>query len=281
MKIRWFDRLLITLSALLLLALGALLVMTGIRVPEAVYAFGIKLIQAFLGLKAVHWVRSGAWYSIAALILGGALIIAWGLRLLSSLLPKRERRTVFNASRLEHGNLSIALQALEHLVTKCVADHPEFTDARIRISGDDEKAAVTIRAALLSGVSMPKATAELQQQIVSYLSECAGIPVSGVHVIVEDTRHNPALPPPVPALAIAAPPIIPVTAIDEPAIDTTVESVPEPRLETAEHADEGDSEMPEIADETADIIPLERELIEEADQEEKGETGETGETGDE
>ncbi|MDR1570650.1 MAG: alkaline shock response membrane anchor protein AmaP [Oscillospiraceae bacterium] len=217
MRIRWYDRALIALSALVPTALGALLFLVGIKSPDSVYNFGIKLAQAFLGLKVVHAIRDGAWYITATLLVAGLLLVVWGLRQLFSLLPKSQRESFFNATEMEHGKLSISLQALEHLVTKCIDDHPEFADCRIRITGDEDKARVSIRATLASGVSMPKATAALQKEIVNYLSDCAGIPVSGVNVIVEDTRQNPALPTPAPiaALPSSAPQIEPAAlAVD-------------------------------------------------------------------
>lgn len=228
MRMRWYDRVLIILSALLLIAMGALLFMTGVRSPQPAYDFGLKLIQAFIGLTAVHWVRSGAWYAISLLVLAGLVLFGWGVRQLISLLPKRkEEEPYFNASDMQNGRLSISLQALEHLVTKCVEEHPEFSDSIIKITGDEEKATVNISASLATGISMPKATAALQKEIIEYLSDCAGIDVTGVNVIVDDTKHNPAIPSPKAVYALPEQVTVkaePVQAFKKPAADETIVS---------------------------------------------------------
>ncbi|MDR1262984.1 MAG: alkaline shock response membrane anchor protein AmaP [Oscillospiraceae bacterium] len=187
MRIRWYDRVLIALSGLLLLALGLLLIMTGLHAPKPVYDFGIKLTQAFLGLTVVHWIREGMWYVLAVTIAAGLAFSLWGVRQWISLIPKRKHETFFAATQIDHGTLSIARPALEHLVQKCVSEHPEMSVSKINISNESEKAMVRLRATIRSGVSMPKATAALKMEIVKYISECAGIEVSNVQVIVEDT----------------------------------------------------------------------------------------------
>ncbi|MDR2657906.1 MAG: alkaline shock response membrane anchor protein AmaP [Oscillospiraceae bacterium] len=187
MRIRWYDRVLIALSGLLLLALGLLLIMTGIHEPKPVYDFGIKLTQAFLGLTVVHWIREGLWYVLAVMIAAGLAISLWGVRQWISLIPRRKHETFFAATQIDRGTLSIARPALEHLVQKCVSEHPEMSVSKINISSENDKAMVRMRATMRSGVSMPKATAALKKEIVEYISECAGIEVSNVQVIVEDT----------------------------------------------------------------------------------------------
>ncbi|MDR1598851.1 MAG: alkaline shock response membrane anchor protein AmaP [Oscillospiraceae bacterium] len=194
MRIRWYDRVLIALSGLLLLALGTLLVMTGLREPKVVADLGIKIIQAPFGFAAAQSIRAGAWYTLAALIASGLVLALWGIRQWISLIPKRQREAFFTATEVERGTLTIARPALEHLVRKCVAEHPEMTVSKIHISSENEKATVRLRATMRSGVSMPKVTASLQKEIISYMSECAGVSVASVQVIVEDTTPPLLLP---------------------------------------------------------------------------------------
>ncbi|GHU73629.1 hypothetical protein AGMMS49992_12860 [Clostridia bacterium] len=198
MRIRWYDRVLIALSGLILLALGLLLIMTGLHAPKPVYDFGIKLAQAFMGLSVVHAIREGVWFALAALLVGGLLLALWGIRQWISLIPKRQKEQFFAATQIDRGTLTIARPALEHLVQKCVAEHPEMTVSKTTITSDADKATIRLRATMRSGVSMPKVTAALQKEIIAYLSECAGIAVSSVQVIVDDTTPPLMLPESVP-----------------------------------------------------------------------------------
>ena len=193
MKIRWYDRLLVTISALLLITLGAFLIMT-VFPSTGMYSVGQDVFNAF-GWNAVsNGLASGNWIVIASLIVVGLLLIAWGVRQILSLAPKKKRQSFFNATELPHGRLSISLTALEHLVNKCIGNHTEFTDSHIRITGDEDKAKVAIKSTITGGISMPKSTEALQKEIVSHLGEYAGIQVSAVDVVVEDTRLNTQLP---------------------------------------------------------------------------------------
>ncbi|MDR0397046.1 MAG: alkaline shock response membrane anchor protein AmaP [Oscillospiraceae bacterium] len=187
MRIRWYDRVLFALSGLLLFALGALLVMTGLREPKAVSDLGVKLIQVPFGFAAAQSIRAGEWYALTALIGSGLILALWGVRQWISLIPKQRREAFFTATEAERGTLTIARPALEHLVHKCVAEHPEITVSKINIVSENDKALIRLRATMRSGVSMPKVSSALQKEIISYMAECAGISVSSVRVIVEDT----------------------------------------------------------------------------------------------
>lgn len=191
MKLRWYDRLLIALSAVALLSIAVLAFATGVGYPERLYDIGSDIVAAVFG----HFSPS-SWIAGALAILAAVVLFAWALRLIIAILPFKRKETFFNAVQNDDGKLSISLEALESLVRKCVDGHAEFSDSNIVIIGGDEKATVSIRTSMTSGVSMPKLTAMLQNEVKAYLRECAGVNLSGVDIIVEDTKALPAAPPP-------------------------------------------------------------------------------------
>jgi hypothetical protein len=191
MKTRWFDRLLIALSGVLLFALGAFLLLLGIRQPAPVFEVGRKLTQSLFGLTAARTLQAGHWYIIALLVAAGLLLMAWALRQLYTPFARPKKQAYFNASAIQNGSLQISLQALEHLVSRCLAQHPELMETRTSIHGEGDAVNIRLRATLRAGVRMPEIADALQQEIQEYLSECAGIRVSGVKIIVEDTQPGP------------------------------------------------------------------------------------------
>ncbi|GHU66365.1 hypothetical protein FACS1894184_04170 [Clostridia bacterium] len=222
MRIRWYDRILIALSGLLLLALGLGLIMTGLREPKVIADFGIKILQVPFGFALAQSIRAGTWYVLAVLIASGLALALWGIRQWISLIPKRKHETFFAATELDRGTLTIARAALEHLVQKCVSEHPEMTVSKINIDSENDKATVRLRATIRSGVSMPKVTAALKKEIIEYMSECAGIAVSNVQVVIEDTTPPLMLPP-----ASIIPPVI-AEPVREITPEPSTQSEPEP-----------------------------------------------------
>ncbi|MDR2504860.1 MAG: alkaline shock response membrane anchor protein AmaP [Oscillospiraceae bacterium] len=194
MRIKWYDRLLIAVSSVILLALGAFVILTAYQVPP-IGDVGARLIMTLRVPGLTYGVTSWTWITIAIMTVIGVVLIVWAIRQIISIIPKKTRQHFYNAKEMENGRLSISLTALEHLVTRCLSNHTEFANSHIRITGDEDTARVSIRSTITGGASMPKSTAALQKEIVDHLSDYAGITVKSVDVIVEDTRLPGQLPP--------------------------------------------------------------------------------------
>ena len=163
MRVRWFDRLLIAISALLLITLGAFLILS-VFPQTHVYSVGLSVFNALNWFAVSRGLAGGTWYVIAAVIVIGLALLAWGIRQIFSLIPVKQRQSFFNATDLPNGRLSISLTALEHLVNKCIGNHTEFVDSHIKITGDEDKARVAIKSTITGGISMPKSTEALQKE---------------------------------------------------------------------------------------------------------------------
>lgn len=180
MKLRWYDRILVALSGLVLAAAGVAVVLWGcgaIRLPEP---FALDL-----------W-TGGDWQWLPVIFLGGALVFAWGLRLLVRPFCFRQDKQsrYFTVKTGETDTLSISVAALDQLVRKCVNACPEVTTSKIVITGQEKAMRVNVRVTLRGGVCIPEVVARLQDQIKQYVTGCSGVPVETVRVIVEAAKDD-------------------------------------------------------------------------------------------
>ena len=180
MKLRWYDRILVALSGLVLAAAGVAVVLWGcgvIRLPEP---FALDL-----------W-TGGDWQWLPAIFLGGALVFLWGMRLLVRPFCFRQDKQsrYFTVKTGENDSLSISVAALDQLVRKCVNACPEVTTSKIVITGQEKAMRVNVRVTLRGGVCIPEVVTRLQEQIKQYVTGCSGVPVETVRVVVEAAKEE-------------------------------------------------------------------------------------------
>lgn len=176
MKHAFWDRLLIVLCTLLLLGLAALVVglMVGFIPSSAV----IDQVNQLMESRTTRIIFGIVAAGLAVL----ALLVFW------IVLPnRRKRRSAFAVQQTEHGTLKISVNALAHLVEKCIAQHPELTTVSSSIFSNEENIRVDLRVTLQSDINIPLAIASLQKQIKQYIEACSGVDVDSVRVVVEAT----------------------------------------------------------------------------------------------
>ena len=176
MKHAFWDRILIILCTLLLIALavGAVCYAVGV-LPMATIVAALE--QA--GEERVVRMLCGAVALVLVLLAFFTFCIV---------LPRRKNRSsTFAMQQTEHGTLKISIKALEHLVQKCVAQHTELTVMSSAIHSDEETVRVDLRVTLQSDINIPLAVASLQKQIKQYVEACSGVDVDEVRVFVEAT----------------------------------------------------------------------------------------------
>ncbi|MEG0767120.1 MAG: alkaline shock response membrane anchor protein AmaP [Clostridia bacterium] len=174
MKMHWYDRILIALSGLLLIAEGAMV---------AWAAFNVQPIW----WNVPSWIWTGDIYIVSCCTLS-VLLLAWGVYLLCYPFRREKKIQYFEVANVQHGSLRISVQALDHLIQKCLARHPELTETTAKISGKEDRISVELRTSLLSDANIPRVVEALQAEIKQYLCACAGIQVETVGVIVEQTK---------------------------------------------------------------------------------------------
>ena len=173
MKIKFRDRLILFLGAVLTALSGVTLFVAGLQ------------IQGMIAEMAL-WAR-------IVCIAFGLLLIAFGGYLL--VFPRRlnAARRDFVVQKTENGELRIAVTAIENLVQKCIDLHEEIQVQSMKILNSREGVVVDLFVSLANNISIPMAVASLQKQIKQYLVASSGIEVKEVRVSVESTQDEPAI----------------------------------------------------------------------------------------
>ena len=174
MKIRFWDRLILFLGALMVVVTGGALFVAGLQF-QGVFAENMPL-----------WLR-------VICIVWGILLVAFGGYVI--FFPRRYavKRNTFVVQRTDSGELRIAVKAIEDLVLKCVNLHEEIQLNSMNIQNGREGVVVELNVALANNISIPLAIASLQKQIKQYLAASSGIEVREVRVSVESTQDQPEL----------------------------------------------------------------------------------------
>lgn len=165
MKIKFWDRVILFLGALLTILTGGYVMYDGIN----------ALLE-----KAGGWAR----------ILVGAPTVFFGVYLL--LFPRKfsYRRNDFVVQQTDNGELRIAVKAIENLVQKCIDMHDEIHVVSMRIRNGRDGVTVDLCISLANNIAIPLAVASLQKQIKQYLVASSGIEVREVRVSVETAQHG-------------------------------------------------------------------------------------------
>lgn len=183
MRIRFWDRLLIAVSGLLI-----------VLAAVGLFVFGVGLFPVKLDLSMLEgpfevWQR-------AVTVAVSVLLLALGLHGIC-LLFRRRRDKGFIIQHTEYGDMSISMTALESMVKKCVDAHDELSINTTRIHREREGIMVELRITLKSGANIPLTVNALQKQIKQYITSCSGVDVHKVRVMVETDTARLAAPAPV------------------------------------------------------------------------------------
>jgi hypothetical protein len=180
MKMKFTDRLILFLGAVLILAAGAVLMIVGLQ---------------FTGIFADTLTTPIRVCCIA----GGALLIIFAGYLL--LLPGKYAagKHSFIVQQTDNGELRIAVKAIENLVQKCVDMQEEVELNAMRIRNNREGVTVDMNISIANNISIPLTVASLQKRIKQYLVASSGIEVKEVRVSVETAGGDNAAEPAAPA----------------------------------------------------------------------------------
>ena len=182
MKMKILDRLILRLGAFLTLLTGALAI-----------AGGFVMKAEFKGLTPAPVFPKNL--LPVALIAAGIVTVL--VSLYDMLLPRRynPRRRTFVTQPTEHGELRIAVSAIENLILRCVEMHKEVKVLDMQITNRRGAVNVNMRVSVNSNISIPHAVEQLQTQIKRYLAASSGIEVREISVSVERaTGDESALP---------------------------------------------------------------------------------------
>lgn len=184
MKMRWYDRVLIALGGAVLMASGVLVILAGLGFVE---------LPAMLAFAS--WLPGINWQWMTVLFIAGILCILWGFRLLIWPVAgmRADRGGKYYTVKTNDGDgVYISVQALDHLIHRCLSQWPEILSTQVRIGGREAAMQITLRVTLASGANIPGLLSEVRGRIRSYIEECSGVTVENVRVIVETTKEGSA-----------------------------------------------------------------------------------------
>ncbi len=179
MKMRWYDRILVSLSGLVLIVLGVIVMLAGGGVIE---------LPGPLALD--RWLGTG-WRWMPLVFLAGLLLIAWGLWLLLRPMMRRDEKSgrYYTVHDGGEDSVHISVQALDHLVHKCLDRRDEILSATVKITGQEDAMRILLRMTVRSGIVIPSLVAQVRSEIKRYVEQCAGVTVESVRIVVEATKE--------------------------------------------------------------------------------------------
>ena len=128
-------------------------------------------------------------------------VLAGATGVYSLLLPRRyhSRRQAFITQATEHGELRIAVSAIENLILRCVGTHKEIKVVSMQLHNRRGVVKVDLHLSISGNISIPQAVEQLQTQIKRYLAASSGIDLREITVSVDgtegvDAAHMPAEP---------------------------------------------------------------------------------------
>lgn len=168
MKLKLSDSFLLMLVAIVVILIGGGLIVLGLQAGE-------------IALSEERVLRIGRW----PLLLSGSVLLLAGAFIFSLPQKNRRRRNEFVVQQTASGELSIALKALENMVRKTVANHPETALRRMDIRHQKDGVIIELIVAFAGNVNIPLAADSLQKQVKQQLLAATGVDVKEVKVTVE------------------------------------------------------------------------------------------------
>lgn len=180
MKLRWYDRILVALSGLVLVGFGVCVILAAggvITLPEAI-AFDT-------------WLGDG-WQWMPLVFLAGVLIIFWGLWIFIRCFRRGDdpRGKYYLLKNEEDGDVKISVNAIDHLVHKCIDAYGQVVSAKVKIGGHEDAMEITLHMVLRSDVRIPSLVEEVRADIKRSLEQSAGVIVASVQVYVDATKDD-------------------------------------------------------------------------------------------
>ncbi len=179
MKVRVFDRILIFLVVLLLLALAGAIVL---------YAYGIvpvDTITFYLKAYQGYWINTVIFTAVAAVL----FLIA--LRLFVSAcrrdVPKRQSNTAV-IGLTESGSVTIALSTVQALAKQYVLSYPDVQTAHLWVKTLEQGTLdVSVKMAVNQGVNIPELTRQVQGGLCEMIQQTTGLKVETASVLVDNS----------------------------------------------------------------------------------------------
>lgn len=184
---------------------------------------------------------AGTPLAVLATLLLAIALCAFGVCSLMMLSQKRAaKRSGFVMQKSENGVIGVSVKSIEGLVQTCIKQHEVIAGATISVVERRDGIVILLDIQEAAGVNIPLAVGALQKQIKQYVTDCTGVDVREVRVLVDNTDEeapqspyavkSPVVLGSIHAPVVAAEPVVePVyeeEAAEEPAFDDEAEEAP-------------------------------------------------------
>lgn len=165
-----FDRIILTIYMILMIAVSAVLSVLPFNVIPASY------------INAAVTDLTGNWYYCIA----GIVLLILSLKLLFSGFSKSGASMGGIIRSSEFGEVRISNQTFESLSLRAVKQLSGIKDVKVRVSITPEGLVISVRALVLPDINMPKMAAEVQGKIKEYVESITDVSVKEVRVDVDN-----------------------------------------------------------------------------------------------
>ena len=172
MQLKWYERLIIALSGLLIVC--------AVLLEVAVLVFKPELRTAILAEHIPFWYLV-AYCTVLALLLAIGFFC----------FPIAFRRSTSKGSviqKTELGEVRISINALKTMINRCIDSHHELSIRSEKIYKYRNGIVVELLVTMATGLNIPLTVNALQKQIKQYITSCSGIDVYEVRVNVETSN---------------------------------------------------------------------------------------------
>ena len=168
-------------------------------------------------------------------------LCAFGVCCLLMLSQKRAaKRAGFVMQKSENGVIGVSVKSIEGLVQTCVKQHEVIASAAVAVVERRDGIVILLDIQEAAGVNIPLAVGALQKQVKQYVTDCTGVDVQEVRVLVENTESDAPMSP----YAVKSPVVM--GSVHTPAV------MADPVVEQPAYAEEiVEDEIPEAAAEEA------------------------------
>ena len=134
---------------------------------------------------------AGTPLAVLATLLLAIALCACGVCCLLMLSQKRAaKRSGFVMQKSENGMIGVSVKSIEGLVQTCVKQHEVIASAAVSVVERRDGIVILLDIQEAAGVNIPLAVGALQKQVKQYVTDCTGVDVREVRVLVENTENE-------------------------------------------------------------------------------------------
>ncbi|MGI6161356.1 MAG: alkaline shock response membrane anchor protein AmaP [Christensenellales bacterium] len=177
MKISLFDRILLSLLALLVIALAVLAFMMGTHL--------IPLENVLYTAELPYASAAGS----AVFIGVAALVFLLGIKLLFARQP-RQRQSAILLKSTPNGNIFLSISAIDEMAQRYIKSLDKVRDAKVIVCPQQAEVGIKVRLSVMPETVIPELIVSLQTGLKEYVQTYSGVTVSDVGILVENTEAS-------------------------------------------------------------------------------------------